>query len=284
MGAQTPLEGFYNILSLSIPAMTLDRQSQSPASPDPKSIDSGILGGMRHSMSRSAFAAWAIIWGVAAGTGDGAAQVIRAGPPACKAIALTFDMCPVRKGTGYDAELVNMLMTKRIPATFFLSGRWMATHEQEVRALREVPFFELGTHGQVHAHLPRLDADRQRSEIASAVTLLETKYGHRAPLFRPPYGEYDDATVGIVRALGLRFILWDVVSGDPDPRLSRSRMVERLTATVRNGSVIVFHANGKGLHTREVVEDLYQDLVLKRGLQPVTVTDLLDHCEQRTNH
>jgi len=90
--------------------------------------------------------------------------------------------------------------------------------------------------------------------------------------------------VEIVRALGLRFILWDVVSGDPDPRLSRPRMVERLTATVRNGSVIVFHANGKGLHTREVVEDLYQDLVLKRGLQPVTVTDLLDHCEQRTNH
>jgi peptidoglycan/xylan/chitin deacetylase (PgdA/CDA1 family) len=222
--------------------------------------------------------------GVAAGTGDGAAQVIRAGPPACKAIALTFDMCPVRDGAGYDAELVNMLMTKRIPATFFLSGRWMAAHEQEVRALREVPFFELGTHGQVHAHLPRLDADRQRSEIASAVTLLETKYGRRAPLFRPPYGEYDDATVEIVRALGLRFILWDVVSGDPDPRLSRSRMVERLTATVRNGSVIVFHANGKGLHTREVVEDLYQDLVLKRGLQPVTVTDLLDHCEQRTNH
>jgi peptidoglycan/xylan/chitin deacetylase (PgdA/CDA1 family) len=150
--------------------------------------------------------------------------------------------------------------------------------------LREVPFFEVGTHGQVHAHLPRLDADRQRSEIASAVTLLEAKYGHRAPLFRPPYGEYDDATVEIVRALGLRFILWDVVSGDPDPRLSRSRMVERLTATVRNGSVIVFHANGKGLHTREVVEDLYQDLVLKQGLQPVTVTDLLDHCEQRTNH
>lgn len=239
---------------------------------------------MRHGMSRSTLTAWAIMWGLAAGSGDGSAQVIRAGPPTCKAMALTFDMCPVREGTGYDAELVDMLMTKRIPATFFLSGRWMATHEAEVRALRDVPFFELGTHGQAHAHLPRLDADRQRNEIAPPVTLLETKYGRRAPLFRPPYGEYDDSTVEIVRALRLRFILWDVVSGDPDPRLSRARMVERLTATVRNGSMIVFHANGKGLHTREVVEDLYQDLALKRGLQPVTVTDLLDHCEQRTNH
>lgn len=239
---------------------------------------------MRHGISRSVLTAWAIMWGLAAGSGDGSAQVIRQGPPTCKAMALTFDMCPVREGTGYDAELVDMLVTKRIPATFFLSGRWMATHEAEVRALRDVPFFELGTHGQVHAHLPGLDPDHQRREIATPVALLETKYGRRAPLFRPPYGEYDDSTVEVVRALRLRFILWDVVSGDPDPRLSRARMVERLTATVRNGSMIVFHANGKGLHTREVVEDLYKDLVLQRGLQPVTVTDLLDHCEQKTNH
>jgi len=246
-------------------------------------MESSILVPMQYGMARAALTAWTIIWGLVAGSGDGAAQVIRAGPPTCKAIALTFDMCPVREGAGYDAELVDMLIAKRIPATFFLSGRWMATHEAEVMALKDVPFFELGTHGQVHAHLPRLDADHQRNEIVPPVTLLETKYGLRAPLFRPPYGEYDDATVEVVRALGLRFILWDVVSGDPDPRLSRARMVERVTASVRNGSMIVFHANGKGRHTREVVEDLYQDLIRQRGLQPVTVTDLLEHCEQTTN-
>ncbi len=239
---------------------------------------------MRDRLLRSTLSACAIISTLTTGFGDGAAQVIRSGPSTCKAIAFTFDMCPVRDGSGYDAELVNILIAKRMPATFFLSGRWMATHDAAVRTLRDVPFFEIGTHGQAHAHLPKLDADRQRAEIAAPVTLLQTKYGHRAPLFRPPYGEYDDATVEIVRALGLRFILWNVVSGDPDPRLSRIRMVETLKATVHNGSVIVFHANGKGRHTREVVEDLYQDLVLQRGLQPVTVTDLLDHCEQRTNH
>lgn len=239
---------------------------------------------MRDRRLRSTLSACAIISTLTTGFGDGAAQVVRSGPPTCQAIAFTFDMCPVRDGSGYDAELINVLTAKRIPATFFLSGRWMATHDAEVRALQDIPFFEIGTHGQAHAHLPKLDADRQRAEIAAPVTLLQTKYGHRASLFRPPYGEYDDTTVEIVRALGLRFILWDVLSGDPDPRLSRTRMVETLKATVRNGSVIVFHANGKGHHTREVVEDLYQDLVLKQGLQPVTVTQLLDQCDPRTHH
>jgi peptidoglycan/xylan/chitin deacetylase (PgdA/CDA1 family) len=216
--------------------------------------------------------------------GDGAAQVIRSGPANCKAVALTFDMCPVREGTGYDGPLIQMLVERRLPATFFLSGRWIATHEAEVRALLAVPFFEIGTHGQVHAHLPALDADRQRAEIRRPVQLLQERFGHRGSLFRPPFGEYDDTTVEIARELGLRFILWNVVSGDPDPRLSQPQMLEDLRARVRNGSIIVFHANGKGPHTRAVVEDLSQELIVKKGLQPVTVTELLDQCPDITAH
>src|SRR2546427_6216255 len=61
---------------------------------------------------------------------DGAAQPIRSGPSSCKAVALTFDMCPVREGAGYDAPLIDMLTERRIPATFFLSGRWITKHER----------------------------------------------------------------------------------------------------------------------------------------------------------
>ena len=57
-------------------------------------------------------------------SGDGAAQVIKSGAPSCKAVALTFDLCPVRQGTGYDAALVDYLIEHKIPATFFASGKW----------------------------------------------------------------------------------------------------------------------------------------------------------------
>jgi len=217
-------------------------------------------------------------------SGWGNAEVIRGGSRDCKAVALTFDMCPVRAGSGYDASLVRTLMEKQIPATFFLSGRWMAKHDAEVRALLAVPFFEIGTHGQVHAHLPDLDESQQRREILEPVTLLRTRYGLSAPLFRPPYGEYNEATVSLAKALDLRFILWNVVSGDPDLHLSESDIVQAVKSRVRNGSIVVLHANGKGRHTRAVVEDLYEDLIVRQGYRAVTVSSLLDECRATDTH
>jgi peptidoglycan/xylan/chitin deacetylase (PgdA/CDA1 family) len=202
-------------------------------------------------------------------------QVIKSGPPSCPGVALTFDLCPVQTGTGYDQALIDYLIEQKIPATFFVSGKWMKKHDQQVRDLLQFPFFEVGTHGEVHAHLPLHSADEQKQEILGPVRLLKTKYGHDATLFRPPYGEFNDDTVNVARALGLQFILWNVVSGDPDPTLTAIRIEERLKQLVRKGSVIVMHANGKGRHTHEVVQELHQHLLPERNLTPMTMSDLL---------
>ena len=122
---------------------------------------------------------------------------------------------------GIDHDLIEFLITNRIPATFFMSGKWIDKHDAAVRQLLAVPYFEVGTHGKVHAHLPFHDAGEQQQEILTPVTLLKGKYGRATSLFRPPYGEFDDVTVQIVRALGLQFILWNIESGDPDPALAR---------------------------------------------------------------
>jgi peptidoglycan/xylan/chitin deacetylase (PgdA/CDA1 family) len=208
----------------------------------------------------------------------GRAEVIREGPRACKAVALTFDMCPVRQGSGYDEPLVRTLIEKQIPATFFLSGRWVAKHDAEVRALLAVPFFEVGTHGHVHAHLPELDDEQQRHEIMQPVTLLRSRYGHNTTLFRPPYGEYNEATIHLADVLGLRFILWNLVSGDPDPHLSEMEIFNTVKSRARSGSIVVMHANGKGRHTREVVDALYDNVIVRQGYRAVTVSTLLDQC------
>ncbi|MEK7293829.1 MAG: hypothetical protein AAB049_02520, partial [Nitrospirota bacterium] len=59
---------------------------------------------------RAALAVMAGLSGLLLLSGDGAAQVIRSGTPSCQAVALTFDLCPVRQGTGYDAELIDYLI------------------------------------------------------------------------------------------------------------------------------------------------------------------------------
>src|SRR6188508_174049 len=102
---------------------------------------------------------------------DSLAQVVKAGPSACPTIALTFDLCPVRNGLGYDQALVDYLIEHKIPATFFMSGKWMTKHDQQVRDLLQIPFFEIGTHGDVHAHMPLHSEDEQKKEILGPVRL-----------------------------------------------------------------------------------------------------------------
>ncbi len=209
------------------------------------------------------------------------AQVITSGPPSCPGVALTFDLCPVRTGSGYDQPLMDYLITHRIPATFFMSGKWMAKHDVEVEHLLGLDFFEVGTHGEVHAHLPMHDADEQRTEILGPVKMLQAHYGHKASLFRPPYGEYNDLTVAVVKLLGLQFIQWNIESGDPDPTLSAGKILLRIAKRVKPGSIIVLHANGKGKQTRQVVEHLTREILPAKNLRPVTVSELLD-CTSRT--
>jgi peptidoglycan/xylan/chitin deacetylase (PgdA/CDA1 family) len=205
-----------------------------------------------------------------------AAQVIKSGSPACPGVALTFDLCPVSKGSGYDQALMDYLIEHRIPSTLFMSGKWIAKHTEQVDHLLGIGLFEIGTHGDVHAHLPMHDAGEQRTEILRPVTMLHDHYAHTATLFRPPYGEYNDVTVDVVKALGLRFIQWNIESGDPDPTLSAEQILTRVGKRVKPGSIIVFHANGKGKQTRQVIEQLTAEILPRKGLKPMTVSDLLN--------
>ena len=205
------------------------------------------------------------------------ATLIKRGPTGCHAVAFTFDLCPVRDPIGFDAPLVELLREHHIPATFFASGRWIERHDRAVRELLGVPFFEVETHGQLHRHLPALDRAAQQAEIEGPFHLLHATYGYSATLFRPPYGEYDQTTRELASADGLGLVLWSAVSGDPSPRISSEQMLRALRATVRDGSIIIFHANGRGHHTREVVETLHAELD-RAGLRSLTVKDLLAGC------
>jgi peptidoglycan-N-acetylglucosamine deacetylase len=203
----------------------------------------------------------------------GRAQVIHAGPPSCPGVALTFDLCPVKNEPGYDRALVEYLAEHHIPATFFLSGKWMAKHDREVNHLLGIGFFEIGTHGEVHTHLPTHSPAEQQEEIRRPINLLHELYAREATLFRPPYGEYNEVTIDVVHVLGLRFIQWSIASGDPDPSLTTEQILARVSKRAKPGSVIVFHANGKGKHTRHVIERLTREVLPHKYLKPMTAVN-----------
>src|SRR6266436_4761971 len=81
-----------------------------------------------------------------AAAGRAHAGVVRKGPASCGGVALTFDLCPVAHGGGYDEALVHLLVDHHIHATFFPSGRWIDHHDAAMRQLLAIPYFEIGTH------------------------------------------------------------------------------------------------------------------------------------------
>lgn len=206
------------------------------------------------------------------------APVLTSGPRECPRIALTFDLCPASHLPGFDAALVRWLVEHHVPATFFASGRWIARHPGPLAELAAVPFFELGTHGARHLHLPTLGEDAQRAEIGGAIEALARATGRHPTLFRPPYGEYDRATLGVAGSLGQRVVMWDVVSGDPSPDLGARHMWATVASQAEAGSIVIFHANGNGHHTLEVVERVVTELVPRRGWQLATVSELAAGC------
>jgi peptidoglycan/xylan/chitin deacetylase (PgdA/CDA1 family) len=204
--------------------------------------------------------------------------VVRSGTRTCKGVALTFDLCPVRQTPGFDEALVRELIDHRIHATFFPSGRWIEAHDAQMRELLAVPFFEVGTHGEVHAMMTHLTRSEQAREMSGPVKTLASAYGRVATLFRPPYGDYNSDTVDVAREEGLTFVLWSVVSGDPDPKLPAARIAAEVETRAHNGSIVIFHANGRGWHTRDVIADVYQRLIVEKGLVPLTVSEMLASC------
>lgn len=122
--------------------------------------------------------------------------------------ALTFDDGP----SAYTPELLDMLASYQIPATFFLLGQ-QALHHPEVVERMIKDGHEIGNHSWSHPNLRKLSQADQARQIGETDRLLRS---HGAtPLFiRPPYGAFDEATVQVANELGLSIMLWSLDSKD----------------------------------------------------------------------
>lgn len=190
------------------------------------------------------------------------------------AIAITFDACWSRNGNHFDGRIVQDLMTARVPATFFLSGAWMAERADAVRNLATLPQMEFGIHGWHHERFPRLADARVKLELARSAAELYRLTGRRPALFRPPYGVCDARTVRLAREQAMTTVAYDVPAGDSDPRTTRRELTRWVVRSAKNGSIILFHVNGRGWRTAEALPDILAGL-RARGFTFVTVGDLL---------
>jgi len=189
-------------------------------------------------------------------------------------VAITFDACATRQGWyGFDRDVFEILKRERVPATVFVSGRWVDTHPEAMADMANDPLIEFGDHSYDHPHMTQLSSARVIEEIDQTEAALG-RYGRRSVAFRPPFGEWDRHLLAVVGGRQLPTVTWDVVSGDPSAKATTAGMIRAVVAQARPGSIIVFHINGRGWKTHEALPAILQAL-RERGFRFVQISELL---------
>ena len=195
--------------------------------------------------------------------------VVRHGARMRHVVALTFDDGPWPD----TPQFVRALEAAHVHATFFLVGRLVPGHSALLR--RELTDGDaLGNHTFSHADLVRAGGARPQLMLTSAA--IERSSSYRPCLFRPPYGSYDGAVVGIAAAQRLTTVLWDVDPRDWS-RPGTAAIVARVLAGVHDGSIVLMHdGGGPRQQTLQALPRIIAAL-RRRGFAFATVPELLGY-------
>ncbi len=156
-----------------------------------------------------------------------------------KQIALTFDDGPNEPHT---RNLLDVLAGHKIPATFFLIGRYVR-QRPDIAAEIAKRGHVIGNHTFTHPLLMLRSASRIRSEISQCRDAIHDAVGQHSNLFRPPWGGRRPTVFRIARQLGLEPVMWNITGYDwkaPSPEYIERKVGRK----IRGGDVILLHDGG----------------------------------------
>ena len=123
-----------------------------------------------------------------------------------KKVALSFDAA---WGNDDTEQLINILREYNAVATFFVVGAWVDKYPESVKQLSDAGH-HIMNHSNTHPNMPKLSDAQKLDELNSCNRKIAEITGKSPTLFRPPYGDYDNATIEAVESLGMHTIQWDV--------------------------------------------------------------------------
>ena len=211
------------------------------------------------------------VWTTSAGTvyfGYAARQVpIYSVDTAEKRVALTFDAA---WGADKTSKILSVLNNAGVKGTFFLVGFWIEQNKDKVKEIADAGF-DIGTHSNTHPKMSTLSKEQMRNELQISMNMLTEITGKFVSFFRPPFGDYNDSLLTVAGELGLKTIQWDVDTLDWKG-LTGEQILERVKASVKNGSIILCHNNSD--HILEALP-LIISYLKAEGYQMVKISELV---------
>ena len=184
-------------------------------------------------------------------------------------IALTFDAAWGNEDT---QKILEVLKKHDVHVTFFMTGGWVENYPDDVKAILAAGH-DLGNHSENHKNMSQLSDAEKKEELMKVHDKVRTLTGYEMFLFRPPYGDYDNAVVNVAKDCGYYTIQWDVDSLD-----WKDYGVDSIIKTVTehkhlgNGSIILCHNGAK--YTAQALDTLITKLK-EKGYTFVPVSELI---------
>lgn len=153
-----------------------------------------------------------------------------------KVCSLSFDAA---WGNEQTDNLLETLDKYKVKATFFLVGDWVKKYPDSVKKIAKMGH-DIGNHSSTHAHLTQMSESAITDDVKSCNEKIKKLTGKTPTLFRPPYGDYNNAVVSTVMNLDMYCIQWNIDSLDwKDP--SVDQIVQNCVNKLSPGSIILLH-------------------------------------------
>lgn len=155
-----------------------------------------------------------------------------------KKIYLSFDDGPHPLATTFVLDALKKYNAK---ATFFCIGKNIAAHPDIYKRIL-TEGHATGNHTYDHLNGWKTNDKDYFENIIQASKYIDTKF------FRPPYGRITRFQARqATEKLGLTVVMWSVLSGDFDIRITPQKCWSNVKRAAGNGSIIVFHDSEKAM-------------------------------------
>lgn len=178
-------------------------------------------------------------------------------PKVHKTIYITFDDGPIPIVTPFVLETLKKFCAK---ATFFCIGDNIDKHPDIFEQIK-TDGHTIGNH--TYNHLKGWDT----SDNEYLKNTLKCQNLTKTCLFRPPYGRIKKSQIKLLRQHipDVKIIMWDVLSGDFDLKLSPEKCLKNVLKHTEPGSIIVFHDSLKAKDRLEYVLPKALEIWTKQG-------------------
>lgn len=193
-------------------------------------------------------------------------------------IALTFDAAWGNEDT---IQILDVLKKHDVKVTFFMTGGWVSKYPNDVKAILSAGH-DLGNHSENHKNMSQLSDEEKTQELMTVHNKVKELTDYNMFLFRPPYGDYNDAVVENAKQNGYYTIQWDVDSLD-----WKDYGVDAIIDTVchhkhlGNGSIILCHNGAK--YTAQALDTMITKLKDK-GYTFVPLSELIYRDDYEMDH